>query len=340
MCPSDNSLFTYRKGEMELHVLVYVDDLVIAGNNSLAISTFKSYLHDCFHMKDLGKLKYFLGLEVARNSTGMFLCQRKYTLDLLSETGLLGCKPVSTPIAEKHELARATDDLLADSTRYRRLVGKLIYLTLTRPELSYSVHILSQFMQKPTISQWEAALRVVRYLKGSPGQGIVFKNNSPIELEAYCDADWASCPLTRRSITAYFICLGGSPISWKTKKQPTVSRSSTEAEYRAMASATCEILWLKGLLQFLQISIHGPVRLHCDNQSAIHIANNPVFHERTKHIENDCHFIRDEIRRGVILPCYINTHSQLADILTKALGKQHFQNLTSKLGISDVHAPP
>ncbi|KAL9233094.1 hypothetical protein vseg_008132 [Gypsophila vaccaria] len=339
MSISDNSLFTYRKNSVELHILVYVDDLVIAGNQSAAISDFKSYLSKNFFMKDLGKLKYFLGIEVARNSTGMFLCQRKYTLDLLSETGLLGCKPVSVPMEEKHNLALASDTPLTDGSKYRRLVGKLIYLTLTRPELSYSVHILTQFMQHPTLSQWEAALRVVRYLKGSPGQGIMFKTNGAMELDAYCDADWASCPLTRRSLTAYFVCLGGSPISWKTKKQATVSRSSTEAEYRAMASATCEILWLKALLKCLGVHITNSVSLHCDNQAAIHIANNPVFHERTKHIEIDCHFIRDEIRRGTVSPRYVHTHSQLADILTKALGRQRFQNLTLKLGITDVHAP-
>lgn len=193
----------------------------------------------------------------------------------------------------------------------------------------------------------EAALRVVRYLKGCPGQGIMFRTDTTMTLEAYCDADWASCPISRRSITAYFaylyLGLEGrlSPISWKTKKEATVSRSSTdtEAESRAMASATCEILWSRGLLKGLGIMLPDAVRLHCDNQAALHIANNPVFHERTKHIEIDCHFVRDEIRRGVIAPCYVHTHSQLADILTKALGRQRFQDLIAKLGISDIHAP-
>ncbi|KAL9247820.1 hypothetical protein vseg_021208 [Gypsophila vaccaria] len=240
---------------------------------------------------------------------------------------------------EKHSLAETTDGPLEDGTQYRRLVGRLIYLTLTRPELSYLVHILTQFIQYPTHSHWEAALRVVLYLKGSPGQGLLFKADGTMTLEAYSDAAYASCPLTRRSFTAYFICLGGSPISWKTKKQPTVARSSTEAEYRAMTSTTSEVMWLKGLLRCLGIDIRDTVPLHVDNQSAIHIAKNPVCHERTKHIEVDIHFIRDEIKRGTISPRYIPTQLQLADILTKALGRGRFQDLLAKLGITNLHAP-
>ncbi|KAL9237818.1 hypothetical protein vseg_012322 [Gypsophila vaccaria] len=338
MSASDNFLFTFRKNNIEIHILIYVDDLVIVGYDSQAITAFKSYLSKCFYMKDLGKLKYFLGLEVAHSSKGLFLCQRKYTLDLLSKTGLLGCKPASVLVDEKHQLALAKDAPFEDGTRYRRLVGKLIYLCLTRPDISYSVHILSQFMQKPTATQWDAALRVVRYLKNNPGQGILFRPSSVLKLEAYCDAAYGSCPITRRSITAYFVCLGGSPISWRTKKQATVALSSTEAEYRAMTAATCEILWLKGLLEGIGIRIQYPVQLHYDNESAMHIANNPVYHERTKHIEIDCHFIRTHIRNGVVLPCYVHTQAQLADILTKALGRPQFTALLAKLGISDSHA--
>ncbi|XP_020272445.1 uncharacterized protein LOC109847624 [Asparagus officinalis] len=257
----------------------------------------------------------------------------------VTETGLLGSKPASVPIEENHHLALSLEPIFSEPTRYRRLVGKLIYLTLTRPELNYSVHILAQFMQNPSQAHWDAVMRVLRYLKGNPGQGIYLRANASMTLEAYCDADWASCPISRRSLTAYFVFLGGSPISWKTKKQDTVSRSSAEAEYRAMASATSEIIWLKGLLRSLGIDHPSVVPLHCDSQAALHIANNPVFHERTKHIEIDCHFVRDEIVRGTIAPSYVNTAFQLADILTKALGRSQFHCLLDKLGISRLHAP-
>ncbi|KAJ8769062.1 hypothetical protein K2173_024058 [Erythroxylum novogranatense] len=199
-------------------------DLIISGNDAMAVQKFKNYLSSCFHMKDLGRLKYFLGIEVARNAEGIFLSK--------------------TPLEQNHKLALIEGEDAHDPAQYRRLVGRLIYLTITRPELSYCVHVLAQFMQQPKKGHWEAALRV-----------------SDLNLYAYCDSDWASCPLTRRSVTGYFICLGTSPVSWKTKKQQTVSRSSAEAEYRSMTTASCELKWLKGLLRFLGVDHSRSMRL-------------------------------------------------------------------------------
>lgn len=332
-------MFSFGTSAVELHVLVYVDDLVIGGNDSVAISQFKKYLGQCFHMKDLGHLKYFLGIEVARHTNGIFLSQRKYTLDILSETGLSGARPAITPLEQNHRLALAEDEDLRDPEPFRRLVGRLIYLTITRPELSYSVHTLAQFMKCPKLAHWTAALRVVRYLKSCPGQGILLHATSDLRLRAYCDSDWASCPLTRRSLTAYFVFLGDSPISWKTKKQATVSRSSAEAEYRSMASATCELKWLRSLLGSFGIQHEAPMRLLCDSQSAIHMAKNPVHHERTKHIEVDCHLVRDAVQSGVLTTQYIHTSAQLADVLTKALGSRQFLHLLGKLGVCNLHSP-
>ncbi|CAH9071582.1 unnamed protein product [Cuscuta epithymum] len=336
---SDYSLFTLHKDDVQMHVLIYVDDMIIAGNNSTALSRFKNYLHSCFHMKDLGVLKYFLGIEVARSTDGIFLCQRKYILDIISEAGLLGAKPSSFPMEQNHSLGLATGELLADPESYRRLVGRLIYLSFTRPDLAYSVHSLSQFMQAPRREHWSAALRVVRYLKGSPGQGILLSSSSTLTLTAWCDSDWASCPLTRRSLTGWLVFLGGSPVSWKTKKQHTVSRSSTEAEYRSMAAVTAELKWVKRLLLTFGIAHPQPISLHCDNRSALHIAHNPVFHERTKHIEVDCHYVRDALQEGLISAQHVSTTEQLADIFTKALGQRQFSHLLRKLGMFDPHAP-
>ncbi|KAJ9561852.1 hypothetical protein OSB04_007012 [Centaurea solstitialis] len=234
----DYSLFTYSTGKVQLNVLVYVDDLIISENNSDAISLFKSYLSDCFKMKDLGPLKYFLGIEVARSPSGVFLCQRKYTLDIVIEAGLLGAKPSACPIEQNHKLGLAEGAKMPDPEPYRRLVGRLIYLAVTRPDLAYSVHILSQFMQSPRLEHWEAAFRVVRYLKGTPGKGILLRANDDLALTGWCDSDWAACPISRRSLSGWIVYLAGSPIAWKTKKQPTVFGSSAEAEYRSMDAIT------------------------------------------------------------------------------------------------------
>lgn len=336
---SDYSLFTLHTSTHVLYVLVYVDDLVIAGNRSDAILQFKTYLGRCFHMKDLGPLKYFLGLEVARSSSGIFVCQRKYALYLVGECGLLDARPISTPMEENHQLATVKGQPYSDPSQYRRLIGRLIYLTITHPGLCYSVHILSQFMHDLQVPHWDAAIRVVRYLKTYPAHGLLFRSTSSLSLHGYCDADWAACPLTRRSLTAYVVYLGDTPISWKTKKQPTVSRSSAEAEYRALAVLVCELKWLASLFRSLGITISQPIPVSTDSQSALHIAHNPVFHERTKHIEVDCHFIRDEVSRGFIHPSFVSSSDQVADLLTKSLGKTAFHVHLSKLGVTDLHFP-
>lgn len=181
-----------------------------------------------------------------------------------NECGMLACKPASFPLEQNHKLALDQSELYSNPSQYRRLIGRLIYLTITRPDLTFSVHVLSQFMQAPRQGHWDAALRVLRYLKSSPGQGIVLPKDNDLQLTACCDSV-ASCPLTRRSITGYLMKLGTAPISWKTKKQTTVSRLSSEAEYRAMAYATSEIIWLHGLLKCFQVTCNSPTNLYCDN---------------------------------------------------------------------------
>ncbi|CAA7055524.1 unnamed protein product [Microthlaspi erraticum] len=253
--------------------------------------------------------------------------------DVAPYNGLLGCKPVSTPIVENHKLASDESSLLLDPKKYRRLVGRLVYLCITRPELCYAIHLLSQFMKEPREGHWEAVLRVVRFIKGSPGHGVLLRADNSLQLNVFCDADFSACPLTCRSLSSYVVFLGGSAISWKTKKQSTVSLSSAESEYRAMAFATKEIKWIVQLMEDLGVLVTKPIPLYCDNKAAIHIAANPVFHERTKHIERDCHFVRDAVRDGLISTTHVGTAEQRADILTKALGKPQFQVLLSKLGV-------
>jgi len=186
----------------------------------------------------------------------------------------------------------------------------------------------------------EAALRIVRYIKGQPGQGILLSSVQDNNITAFCDADWASCPLTRKSVTRYFIKLGNSVISWKSKKQSTVSRSSAEAEYRSIATTVTKVIWMIGLMNDLGIKIQKPIDVCTDSKAAILLAANPVYHERTKHIEVDCHFIRETIVQGIICTKYTPTHEQPADMLTKGLTKVQHQVLSSKLGVQNILSLP
>jgi hypothetical protein len=265
--------------------------------------------------------------------------QRKYTLDILRDTGMIGAKPCCFPMEQNHQLTSDSGTLLPDPSEYRRLIGRLIYLTITRPDITYPVQILSQFMQQPREPHMAATHRVLRYLKGSPGYGILMSRSAILQVQAYCDSDWAACPTMRRSVTGFVTFLGTSPISWRSKKQSVVSRSSAEAEYHSMANTVCELTWLQYLLQDFIVPHCQPMILHCDNQAAIHIASNPVFHERTKHIELDCHLVREKIQSGLIATRYVSTSDQRVDIFTKALGQRQFHYLLGKLGVLNLHTP-
>eukprot|EP00258_Populus_trichocarpa_P021682 XP_024437701.1 uncharacterized protein LOC112323503 [Populus trichocarpa] len=220
---------------------IYVDDIIVAGNCSSSIESLKSFLHNQFKIKDLGCLRYFLGLEVARSSKGIHLCQRKYVLDILADSGTLANKPLKLPLEQKFKLTKTSRDPLSDPSLYRHLIGRLLYLTITRLDICCPFQVLSQYMDTPTNIHLAIAYRVLCYIKSAPGQGILLSSSSQIQLKAFCDSDWASCPDTRRSVTGYCIFLGDSFISWKSKKQSIVSRSSTEAEYRSMASTCSEL---------------------------------------------------------------------------------------------------
>lgn len=230
-------------------------------------------------------------------------------------------------------MAPDKDEVLPNPQPYQRLLGKLIYLTVTRPDIVYVVHILTLYMQKPTSYHMQAAKRLLKYLTLNPGQGILLASTSATKLTGYCDSDWASCSFSRRSTSGYCIMLGDSPISWKTKKRTVVARSSAEAEYRAMALASCEITWLTALLKDMGIQKLPPALLNCDNQAALAIAANPVLHERTKHVEIDCHFIRDKIAACEIVTHHVPSYAQIADMFTKQLSAKQHSYLMSKLGV-------
>ncbi|KAJ0464501.1 putative RNA-directed DNA polymerase [Helianthus annuus] len=291
---ADSSLYVKKLGDQVVVVLVYVDDLIITGDVQEEIAQLKENLCVRFRMKDLGRLVRFLGLELSYNKEGVVLHQEKYASDLLHKFGMFSCKAAVTPMDAGVRLYTTVGRQIEDPSEYRRLVGSLIYLTLTRPDLSFAVGVLSRFMQDPRKPHLIAIRRVLRYMKGTMSKGILFKRECNPKLIGYCDADYAGDLNQRRSTTGYVFLFGSSPVCWCSKRQPTVSLSTTEAEYRAAAMAAQECTWLVQLLTDLNQVVDYKVRLWCDNMSAIKLAENPVFHARTKHIEVDYHFYTGE----------------------------------------------
>ncbi|KAK6117908.1 hypothetical protein DH2020_048345 [Rehmannia glutinosa] len=336
----DHCLFFLHSGHSFLILVVYVDDVLISGSDEGGIAAVKSYLDRLFTIKDLGYAKYFLGIELARGDKGLFLNQRKYVLDIVQDAGMLDCKPASTPLPPGLKLVAQQGDPLPTPDKYRRLIGRLLYLNMTRPDLTYVVQQLSQFVNSPHSSHWDADVHAIRYLKGNPSKGLFYPASSSSCLEAYSDADWGACLDTRKSLTGYCVFLGQSLIAWKTKKQVTISRSPAEAEYRALGNTVCELQWLSYLLHDLQVPFTTPITFWCDNQAALHIVENPVFHERTKHLEIDCHLVRNKFKDGFVLPKKISSSLQLADFFTKSLGVAAIVKFISKLGIVDLHQSP
>ena len=250
---NDYSLFIYKTDSHITILAVYVDDIMITGSDESHISAVKEFLDQAFSIKDLGLLHYFLGIEVTYMPDGIALSQKKFTKELLQGVDIDTSKKAVTPLPIHIKLHSDEGDLFPDPELYRSYVGKLNFLTHTRPDLSYTVQLLSQYMQHPRIPHFEALQHTLRYISQSAGQGILLKADDHLTLQAFSDSDWAACPDSRRSVTGYVLLLGNSPISWKSKKQPTVSKSSSEAEYRAMSSAAAEVTWMVRLLTELGV---------------------------------------------------------------------------------------
>jgi len=284
-------------------------------------------------MKDLGQLHHFLGVTVEPRPSGLLLYQRQYALDILERAGMTDCKPCSTPVDTQAKLSAALSDPVADPTAYRSLAGALQYLTFTRPDIAYAVQQVCLHMHDPCEPHLAALKRILCYIRGTLHLGLLLRPSSQSELTVYSDADWAGCPDTRKSTSGYAVFLGDNLVSWSSKRQNTISRSSAEAEYRAVANGVAEATWLRQLL----IELHAPPRraslVYYDNISAVYMSSNPIQHQRTKHIEIDLHFVRERVAVGDVRVMHVPTSSQYADIFTKGLPSSVFSEFRSSLNV-------
>ncbi|XP_020704058.1 uncharacterized protein LOC110115230 [Dendrobium catenatum] len=296
------------------------------GNDQPSIQVLLAELHNSFALKQLGQISLFLGIQVLRNSDGFFLTQEHYANKLIQDAGFEQCKAAPTPIVPASTNRTVNTQLFPDPQLYRRLAGSLKYLSITRPDIAFATNRACQHMQQPTTQDFQNLKRILRYVKGTSNFGLPIIPGD-VRLQTFTDADWASDQSNRKSVSGYCTFLGPNLISWYVKKQATVAKSSTEAEYRALSAAASEVLWLRRLSAELQLDQTTPTTIHYDNVSAIAIAKNPVFHARTKHIEIDYHFIRQHISTGDIHIQHLPSEAQIADILTKPFASTRFYYL-------------
>ncbi|GJS79440.1 ribonuclease H-like domain-containing protein [Tanacetum coccineum] len=332
----DSSLFIYTQGSQVAYLLIYVDDIILTASSSVLLRQIIDSLHKEFDMTDLGALNYFLGISVVRHSTGLFLSQKKYALQLLERAHMVNCNPSRTPVDTDSKLG--PDGVpVQDPTLYRSLAGGLQYLTFTRPDLSYAVQQICLYMHDPREPHFAALKRIMRYVQGTLDLGLHLYASATTSLVGYTDADWAGCPSTRRSTSGYCVFLGDNLLSWSAKRQHTISRSSAEAEYRGVANVVAETAWIRNLLRELHSPLLTATLVYCDNVSAVYMSANPVQHQRTKHIEIDIHFVRDMVKAGHVRILHVPSRFQYADIFTKGLPSTLFEDFRSNLS---VRPPP
>ncbi|XP_071678597.1 uncharacterized protein [Lolium perenne] len=336
---ADTLLFVLRRSGLTVYLLVYVDDIIVLSSTAAAIPRLISQLRSEFSVKDLGILHYFLGIEVSSPSSGtLLLRQRKYALEILARAGMLKCTPVTTPMASSERLCSTDGDLLSseEATQYRSMVGGLQYLTMTRPDLSFVVNKVCQYLHEPRTPHWSAVKRILRYVRHTVDSGLLLRSSSSTLLSAFSDVDWAGNMDDRRSTGGYAIFYGGNLIAWSARKQSTVSHSSTESEYKTLGNATAELIWVQSLLKELGgVQLRPPI-LWCDNIGATYLSSNPVFHARTKHIEVDFQFVRERVSKKQLQIRFISSKDQVADIFTKPLPLPLYEHCKRNLNLSLV----
>jgi len=330
---SDHSLFIYHHDNDTTYILLYVDDIILTASSDALRNAIMSKLSVEFAMKDLGPLSYFLGIFVTKHTCGLFLSQKKYAEEIVERADMSSCKSSPTPVDTKAKLTPSSRNSYHDPTEYQSLACALQYLTFTRPDISYVVQQVCLFMHDSKTQHMSTLKRIIRYIHVTFDFGLHLYPSSVSKLVSYTGADWAGCPDTRRSTSAYCVYLGDNLISWSAKRQPTLSRSHAEVEYRGVANVVSESCWIRNLLLELHCPITTATLVYCDNVSPVYLSGNPVQHQRTKHIEMDIHFVREKVARGQVRVLHVPSCYQIADIFTKGLPLELFHDFRDSLNI-------
>lgn len=333
-CYCKHTLFLKKEEDNILIVSLYVDDLIYTGNLVTMLERFKKSMMNEFSMTDLGGMKYFLGVEVIQGEQGIFINQQKYAEEILERYGMESCNSVRNPIVPGHKLTRPGAGENVDPTTFKQLVGSLRYLIVTRPDLIYSVNLVSRYMEQPNEQHMLAAKRILRYVRGTTELGIQYKRQGEKKLVGFVDIDYAGDSDDRKGTSGYVFMLGGGVVSWASKKQPIVTLSTTEAEFVSAAFGACQAVWLRNVLEEMGSSQEDGTVLFCDNSSTIKLSKNPVLHGRSKHIHVRFHFLRELVKDGVIGLNYCTTQDQLSDVMTKAVKLDVFEKVRERMGVS------
>lgn len=333
-CPHEHALYVKvnNNGYM-LMVCLYVDDLIFTGNDPRMFEDFKKEMTREFEMTDIGLMSYYLGIEVKQMEEGIFISQEGYAREVLKKFKMEKCNPVNTPVECGVKLSKYEDGEKVNPTIFKSLVGSLRYLTCTRPDILYGVSLVSRYMEEPISTHMKTAKRILRYLKGTLDFGLLYSPTNDFKLVGYSDSDWAGDIDDRKSTTGFVFYMGDAAFTWTSKKQPIVTLSTCEAEYVAATSCVCHAIWLRNLLKELNLAQKEATEICIDNKSAIALAKNPVFHERSKHIDTKYHKIREFVSKKEIQLKFVKSNDQIADIFTKPLKMETFSKLRASLGV-------
>ncbi|KAK2367888.1 putative mitochondrial protein [Trifolium repens] len=328
----DNTLFRKTTKKDILIIQIYVDDIIFGSTNASLCKSFSKLMQEEFEMSMMGELKFFLGIQINQGEDGTYIHQTKYTKVLLKMFNLEDCKPMTTPMHPTSSLNKEEIGSKVDQKLYRGMIGSLLYLTASRPDILYSVCLCARFQSDPREPHLTAVKRIFRYLKGTTSLGLLYKKSFDCKLVGFCDADYAGDKIERKSTSGNCQFIGENLISWASKRQATIALSTTEAEYISAAKCCTQLLWMKYQLEDYNIT-ESRIPLYCDDTAAIHLSKNPILHSRAKHIEIKHHFIRDYVQKGTIDIQFIDTEHQWADIFTKPLAIERFDFIKKNLNM-------